>query len=241
MARPSSCQRRFVKRYAASHNISPVRYEQRASVVGRSGVKSAAMPPEEGPHRGRPRSDRAHRAILDAARDLLADAGLAHLNLEQVAARAGVGKATIYRHWPTREALALEVLLELAGEAVPTPRIGDTRAELVAIVAGTMRTLTATPAGRVLCSLLSELALDPALREPFRAGVRPWWREAVESALARGVERGDIRAHADVGLAAELLIGPVYYRLVFGGEISMDFAERVVDALLRGFGTGGRR
>ncbi len=69
--------------------------------------------------KGRPRSDRAHRAILDAARELLIEEGFSGLRLEHVAARAGVGKATIYRHWGSRQELALELLVELAG---PTSR-----------------------------------------------------------------------------------------------------------------------
>ena len=69
--------------------------------------------------RGRPRSDRAHRAILDAARELLMEEGFSGLRLEHVAARAGVGKATIYRHWASRQELALELLVELR---VPTSR-----------------------------------------------------------------------------------------------------------------------
>jgi AcrR family transcriptional regulator len=218
-----------------------VLHEGHEALHGRNGVWPDAAPPDDSRHRGRRRSDRAHRAILDAARDLLADVGLAHLNLEQVAARAGVGKATIYRHWPTREALALELLLEIADEMVPTPRIGDTREELVAIVAGTMRALAETPMGRVLRSLLSELALNPAIGEPFRASVSPRWREEVANAIARAVHRGDIRPDADVSIATELLLGPIYYRLVFGGDISSDFADRVVDALLRGYGSGRAR
>src|SRR5437899_4536848 len=95
-----------------------------------------------GGRRGRPPSAHAHRAILDAARELLSEHDLAHLNLEQVAARAGVGKATIYRHWPTREALALELLLDMVGEMVPVRDRGDTRAELVAMLEGTLRVLT---------------------------------------------------------------------------------------------------
>src|SRR5688500_731826 len=103
-------------------------------------AKGQAIPwAESEARRGRPPSASAHRAILDATRALLAESDFAHLNLEQVAARAGVGKATIYRHWPTREALALELLLEMAGDLRAVRDRGDTRAELVAIVDGTMR------------------------------------------------------------------------------------------------------
>lgn len=184
---------------------------------------------------GRPPSAAAHRAILDAARELLMQRDLAHLNLEQVAARAGVGKATIYRHWPTREAIALELLLEMAGEMVPARDRGDTRAELIAMVAGTVRVLTGAPLGRVMQGLFSDLALNPAVAEPFRAAVVRARRAAVAEVMARGIRRGQVRADADVDLATELLVGPVYYRLLFGGPFPPDFADRVVDAVLAGY------
>src|SRR5690606_20034443 len=96
---------------------------------------------------------------------------LAHLSLEQVAARAGVSKATLYRHWPTREALALELLLEMIGKMMPARDRGDRRAELVAVVEGTLHVLTRTPLGRVMRGLFTELALNPAIAEPFRVAV----------------------------------------------------------------------
>jgi AcrR family transcriptional regulator len=185
--------------------------------------------------RGRPPSTSAHRAILDAARELLTERDLAHLNLEQVAAQAGVGKATIYRHWRTREALALELLLELAGDMAPVRDRGDVRAEMVAIVDGTVRVLTRTPLGRVMEHLFSDLALNPALSDPFRAAIVQARRATVAAVISRGIEREQIRAHADVDLATELLIGPVYYRLLFGGDFPPDFATRLVDTLLGGF------
>src|SRR6187399_1916958 len=86
------------------------------------------------PRRGRPRSDRAHRAILDAAQELLAEDGFSGLRLEHVATRAGVGKATIYRRWGSRQELALELLVELAGPHIPVAETGDTREELLAAV-----------------------------------------------------------------------------------------------------------
>jgi AcrR family transcriptional regulator len=185
--------------------------------------------------RGRPPSAFAHRAILDAARALLAESDLAHLNLELVAARAHVGKATIYRHFPSRDLLALELLLEMASDVHSSRDRGDTRAELVAIVDGTRRALTSSPLGRVMQGLLSELAVNPSISQPFRSVVVRARRAAVAEVLARGIRRGEIRAAADLDLATELLIGPVYYRLLFGGGFEPDFASRVVDALLQGY------
>jgi AcrR family transcriptional regulator len=189
--------------------------------------------------RGRPRSDRAHRAILDAALAELIKGGFADLHLEHVAAQAGVGKATIYRHWASKEALALDLLMQLAAPHIAIEDIGDTRAELLAAVINAMRAVTDTPFGPVIRALLSQIAINPALGDPFRASVVQGRRDEIARVIARGVRRGDLRSDADADVATELLVGPVYFRLMFGGELTQRFAERVVDAVLRGYATGG--
>ena len=185
--------------------------------------------------RGRPRSDRAHRAILEAALTDLIHEGFADLRLEHVAARAGVGKATIYRRWPSKEALALDVLMQLAAPHIAIPDSGDTRADLLAAVTNAMRAVTETSFGPVIRALLSQIAINPALGDPFRATVVQARRDEVARVIALGISRGDLRPDADVDVATELLVGPVYFRLMFGGELTQDFAERVVDSVLRGY------
>jgi AcrR family transcriptional regulator len=185
--------------------------------------------------RGRPRSDVAHRAILDAACELIVEHGFVHLRLEHVAARAGVGKATIYRRWSSKEALAFELLLELAAPHLAVEETGHTREELLAVVNNSVRALTETPFGPVIRALLSQIAVNPALGDPFRATVVQARRDEVARVITRGVERGDLRPDADADLATELLVGPAYFRLMFGGELGADVSERVVDAVLRGF------
>jgi AcrR family transcriptional regulator len=184
--------------------------------------------------RGRPRSDRAHRAILDAARELLVEGGFADLRLEHVAARAGVGKATIYRRWRSKEELALDLMLELASPNIPVAETGDTREELAAVVHNAMRALTDTQFGPVLRALLSQIALNPALGDPFRARVVGARREAVARVMARGIARGDLRPDVAPEIATELLVGPVYFRLMFGGALDAGFAARVLEAFLEG-------
>ncbi len=192
------------------------------------------------PRRGRPRSERAHRAILEAARDLIEADGFAGLRLEHVAARAGVGKATIYRHFTTKEALALELLMELASPHIAVEDVGDTRAELLASVTQPMRALTDSPFGPVVRALLSQIAINPALGDPFRRSVVQARRDEIALVVRRGIDRGDLRPDADPALATELLVGPVYFRLMFGGKLDQGFAERVVDAVLLGYAAATR-
>jgi AcrR family transcriptional regulator len=186
--------------------------------------------------RGRPRSDATHRRILLATRDLLMERTFADLRIEHIAARAGVSKAAIYRRWPSKEALAQELLAELAGPHIAIADSGDTRAELLACVVNPMRAVTDTPFGPVIRSLLSQIATNPTLGDPFRATVVQARRDEIGRVIQRGIARGDLRTDADAGLATELLVGPVYFRVIFGGALDRDFAERVVDAVMRGYG-----
>jgi hypothetical protein len=92
-----------------------------------------------------------------------------------------------------------------------------------------------TPFGPVVRALLSQIAGNPALGDPFRATVVRARRDEVARVMQRGIERGDLRADADVDVATELLVGPVYFRLVFGGDLGPGFAEQVADSVFRGF------
>jgi len=195
----------------------------------------ATAPPPRARRAGRPRSEAAHRAILDAARELLIEEGFTRLRLEHVASRAGVGKATIYRRWASKEELAQELLSELAGPHIAIADVGDTRAELLAAVINPMHALTDTPFGPVIRALLSQIAINPTLGDPFRATVVQGRRTEIARVIGRGIARGDLRADADPDVATELLVGPVYFRLMFGGELTADFARRIADAVYRGF------
>ncbi len=202
---------------------------ERSSVV-------VSDPPRDAPARGgRPRSERAHQAILTAARELLIEGGFSALRLEHVAARAGVGKATIYRRWASKEALAQDLLLQLAGPHIAVAETGNTREELLAAVTNPMRALTETDFGPVIRAMLAQIASNPSIGDPFRATVVAARRAEVARVIRRGIARGDLRPDADAALATELLVGPVYFRLLFGGVLDLDFAERVVDGVMRGY------
>ena len=201
------------------------------------GTTALQPPPARSAARGRPRSPRVHQAILEAAREMLIEEGFTRLRLEHVAARAGVSKATIYRRWRSKEALALELLMGLASPHIHVFDVGDTRAELLQAVENARRALTETPFGPVIRTLLSQVAVNPSIGDPFRASIVEARRTEVGRVVERGIERGALRPDADPGLATELLVGPVYFRLIFGGTLDAAFSSDVVDAYLRGFGT----
>ena len=185
---------------------------------------------------------RRHAEILDATRELLAESGVRRLTVEGVAARAGVAKTTIYRHWRSKDELALTVLIDMVEQVVAVPDLDETRAELVAFVDGAVRILGSTLMGRVMQGLVSDLAVDPELARAFRERVVAVRIAEVRRLVERGIERGDLRPDMDRELAHELLFGPIYYRLLLSGApLEPGLAERVVDAVLPAFATSRRR
>ena len=177
-----------------------------------------------------------HRAILDAARELLIRDGYTRLRLEHVAAAAGVGKATIYRRWPTKEDLAQALVQDLAAPHLTIDDVGDTRAEMLAAVMNPMKAITETNFGPVIKALISQIAGNPKLGDPFRETVVQTRRDEIGKMVARGIERGDLRPDLDADVATELLVGPIYFRLVFGGVLDDEFAAKIVDNVYRGYG-----
>jgi AcrR family transcriptional regulator len=185
--------------------------------------------------RGRRRSERSHAAILAATQELLVERSYPELTIEGVAARAGVGKQTIYRWWPSKAALVLEAYLA-GSEAVPPPPEGRTvRGDVRALLGWLIAVLAEPTGGRVVAGLVGDLQHDRDLAEGFHRDVVPARREAMLAALERGRERGEIRADADLELAVDALHGAVFYRLLLSGEPLDDaFAERLAEQVLAG-------
>jgi AcrR family transcriptional regulator len=186
--------------------------------------------------RGRRRSDRSHQAIITATQELLVERGYRALTIEGVAARAGVGKQTIYRWWPSRAALVLEAYLA-GSDRVQLPLLdsGSTREDVRALIGWLAAVLAEPTGGRVVAGLIGDLQHDSALADGFRRDVVPARRQAMLAALERGRERGEIRADADLELAVDALHGAVFYRLLLSGEpLDAAFAERLADHVLDG-------
>ncbi len=185
--------------------------------------------------RGRRRSERSHQAIVAATRELLVERGYPDVTIEAIAARAGVGKQTIYRWWPSRAALVLEAYLSSADVvAAPTPG-GNAREDVRALLEWLIAVLREPTGGPVVAGLVADIQHDADLAEGFHRDVVPARREAMLVALERGRERGEIRAGADLELAVDTLHGAVFYRLLLSGEpLDDDFTRRLTDQALAG-------
>jgi AcrR family transcriptional regulator len=203
-------------------------------------AESRRSPAGEAARRGRPRSAEADRAIMNAATELLAERGLGGLSMEEVAARAGVGKATVYRRWPSRGALALDAFLAEFQEQQPLPDTGTFRGDLLAALRGWMRSVTRTPAGRMLAGLIAEAQRDPALAVAWREQVIEPLRARNAVLVRRAIERGEVPAGTDTDVVLDLLFGAGYHRLLHGHRPLTDqFARRVVDVVVAGVGATG--
>ncbi len=181
---------------------------------------------------GRPRSEEADRAILDAAIEVFAEAGLDGVTIEGVAARAGVGKATIYRRYPSKVDLVIAAATALCEAESPNPDSGSVEGDLRVIARNLVRLLTKTSAGRAMPQLVADAALNDELRDAHRSFVARR-RGRTAQAVTRGIERGELRSDTDVELLVDLIGGPIFYRhLVSGGRLDNSWADRLVDAAL---------
>jgi AcrR family transcriptional regulator len=187
------------------------------------------------PKHGRPRSEKARNAILEAAAELLLARGMEAVSMDAVAGRAGVSKATIYRWWPSKQMLALDALFGWAATRAPTRDTGTLRGDLLALIRPLVREIRRRPYGRVVAALVSEVQSDPVFAEAYRTHFIHPRREAMRAAFARAAERGEVAADLDVEVALDLIYGPVYHRLLHGhAALSDRFARDVVELALGG-------
>src|SRR5690349_1531533 len=188
-----------------------------------------------GGQRGRPRSPEADRAILAAALDLLASRGLAAMSIEEVAARAGVGKATIYRRWPSKGLLALDAFVAAFREQQPLPDTGTLRGDLLSALHAWVRAVTQTVMGPMLTGLIAEAQHDPELRGAWRDRVLEPLRRQHRIMLDRAIERGEIPASVDRDVVLDLFFGAAEHRLLLGHlPMTGEFISDVVDMILAG-------
>lgn len=200
-----------------------------------TGDRLATRPP------GRPRSERADKAIIDATLALLVEkGGIAGVSIEAVAARAGVGKTTIYRRWPNKEALIIDALAALK-EPFPEPRGESARDDLVAIARAFIS--DKTDKNRLDCywHIIGGAERYPELMSRFTREVVEPRRDVIRMVLRRGIASGELRADLDVEVTLWLVMGALAQRAraVGVGPVPEDFAAKVIDALMAGIGARG--
>jgi AcrR family transcriptional regulator len=190
---------------------------------------------------GRPREVRTDRAIVAAALELMAERGVHEVRMDDVADRAGVGKATIYRRYRSKDELVTDAVATLVG-GIEIPDTGSTRSDLLALMRQAVELYSGSLAARLMPTVIDEMRRNPelasAVRDEFLAGRRA----ALRAVLECGVRRGDLRRGLDLELALDVLGGAVFYRLLItGGPIDEPLAQGVVGLILRGFAPTHKR
>ncbi|MEV0066464.1 TetR/AcrR family transcriptional regulator [Amycolatopsis sp. NPDC050768] len=181
-----------------------------------------------------PRSARAHACALSAARDLLAEGGLPAATVDAISARSGVSKATLYKHWPSRTALAAEAFGREMADAIPSPCTGDPRADLVEQVRR-VSAFYAGPTGEVFAQLLAACVTDPPAAPFFREFFLDGRRAAISVLWQRLVDAGQASPTVDVETATDVLFGPLIFRRLTGhAPLTVAEADAISSAALEG-------
>jgi AcrR family transcriptional regulator len=194
--------------------------------------------PAAAPRRpGRPRSAESHQAILRATLELLVVEGLRGLSIEMIAQRAGVGKATIYRRWSSKEEIVGEAVSNLHAE-LPVPDTGSARGDFLAFADFLVKASEARGGGAdVLARLLGEASHDARLHQIFTANLVEPRRRAVRTILQRGIDRGELRDDVDIELMIDAVVGANIYRAMISRDSLRTISKRageLFDALYEG-------
>ena len=186
---------------------------------------------------GRPRSPEADTAIVQATLELLAEVGYRSMTMEQVRARSGVGKATIYRRYANKDELVRAAMVHLHHELPIPGDTGNLRGDLRLVLDAAVGAAVETNAGHVVPRLLGESAHDPELQRLFYDNLVAPRRRVIRAVLERAVERGELRDDLDLDLVMDLLVGSIIYRGMISGMdplVMADRAQHVLDVLMLG-------
>jgi AcrR family transcriptional regulator len=180
------------------------------------------------------RSARVHGAVLDAAARLIRRHGYNRVTIEAIAAEAGAGKQTIYRWWPSKAALCIEICPSPPAKLAKAGG-GTVAQDLRAVLGRLLRLFATAPARAIVAGLVAEARHDPGAAKVLvdRLVRRP--RSLLREVLRRGVKRGQVRRTADIDLAAETLTSALWVRLLLGhASLDARFVERLVAQVMRG-------
>jgi AcrR family transcriptional regulator len=181
---------------------------------------------------GRPRDPSRDSVIRAAILRLLADVGYGALTMDAVASEAGVGKATIYRRWRTKQDLVVDTISDLNRAEATPPDTGSLEGDLRLMLRSLVSVITG-PTGAATLSLLSTVPHQPALAEAFRDGPLAVWRHAFEQIWARAEQRGEVRPGVAGSVPAETTSALLVQRWLLTGEpVDEAYADEVLDTVV---------
>lgn len=181
---------------------------------------------------GRPRSEKAQEAIIEATHALLQEKGGGGLTVEAIARRAKVGKPTIYRWWPSMADIVLEVLLHQADANIAVPAFTSLDETLQAFLRLSMKAID-EGAGTHLRFLMANAQQDEAFRERFRENFTAKRRAALASIFMQAREHGQLGPNLDTEILLDVVFGAMWYRLLIGhAPLDQNFADELSDTVL---------
>lgn len=181
------------------------------------------------------RTTRVRNAVLTAAGGILQQDGYAGLTMERVAADSGVAKTTLYRRWPTKAALCMELYLDVAGRELRDPDTGDVARDLKQIADTVVNLQKKTVAGPAFIGLIAEAQVSPETRTAFLAEFAGRRREITRKVLRRAIERRQLRPETDIDLVIDAIGGATMFRLLQRhAPLSKAFTSALVDLVLSG-------
>jgi AcrR family transcriptional regulator len=187
--------------------------------------------------RGRPPDLRARDLILQTARAMLAEGGPASITMERLAARAGVGKPTVYRWWPDRHAVTMAALMDGA----PTAHTGRRSRSSIQQLRRQLHAIAdrfATPTGRHVAQMIAAGDVESELGKAFRNHFVMARRAEGAALLREAFATGELGAKMDVEVPVDLLYGAIFFRLLMGhGPLTTQFVDEALRHVLRGFTT----
>jgi len=189
----------------------------------------------------RQRSEQAHSRVIEAAVALFAESGIESTSMDAIAAASGVSKATIYRHWPDKDALCLEVLVHMHGldKELPVFDTGDFRADMIAQLRYDPAERWKALRERIMPHLIAYTSHNRVFGVAWRSRVIEPVRISLVNMMERGKKRGILKPELDPEVGLALLLGPMIYRNVvanrLGGKAPKDLEVHVADAFLAAF------
>jgi AcrR family transcriptional regulator len=201
-------------------------------------MRPARRSPAALPRRGRPRSQAAHEAVLAAALALVAEGGYSAATIDEISARSGVAKTTIYRRWPHRAALLVDLMLRMAAEVAPPPA-GQDPLEALRTELHQVAHAVAAPPGRLLAALVAAAQQDAEVRDTLLKGLFIPRRKATARMILEAQRAGTVRSDVSPLVAVDLLFGPVFYRgLIRQEAVPPAFVRQLFEHALAGLGSG---
>lgn len=183
---------------------------------------------------GRPRCPLTHQNILKATRELVEEVGFDCLTIEGIAARAGVGKTTIYRRWPNKASIVLDAFFENISPAAAFPDTGNVREDVRRHLKKLVKEFNG-PLGCKISMLLANGQLDEEMAEAFRVQWIKPRRDEARQVIQRGIKRGEIHQEIDPEVLVDALYGPIYFRLLAGhAPLTPSFAESLTELVMSG-------